>query len=589
MTNIQRHIIRIAGILLLMIPYTAFAGKPSLYPFAFSSTPTSLAVTPDDLATPYLLAAVTPHLLAAVTPDDLATEAPDVLVTNDPDVLVTTDDATALSTTTASDPAQAPGGPFFPDTLDYKSYSFIRFVGTDDAWPLSDEEFFDIAGRVVFPVNKWDIPKNDPFLRILEQEVIPLINRDHLQFERIEIRGAASPEGPYLFNKFLGEHRAQTLIDFMNARLSTPISAKDFDLNITFEDYPTLCIMMRRANDPDYDYVKGLCDKYLPSNQVMDLKAELQAHQGGRLWQRLFRDYYAPLRAARVVFYFRAHKEPSTEGASLTLPEAPQPVTPFVIPQPQHSGTTVVTTPATDLLTERQPRREVLAIKSNLLFDFAYVPGYDRWCPIPNIALEFFPLHGHFTFGASFDGPWWQHYHEYKFFQIRNYQLEARYYIRSGDILRNPPGKGAAFRGFYLQAYTHLGLFGICFDENRGWVGEGLGAGIGLGYVLPLSRKGHWRLEFGIQAGFFACKYDPYQYEYIGVPGYEDYPHDDLYYYKYYGDPSLFKERQYRFTWFGPTRVGITLSYDLLYRRNRKKGASFRSWEKGIEITPAPQ
>ena len=68
------------------------------------------------------------------------------------------------------------------------------------------------------------------------------------------------------------------------------------------------------------------------------------------------------------------------------------------------------------------------------------------------------------------------------------------------------------------------------------------------------------------------------------MPGYEDYPHDDLYYYKYYGDPSLFKERQYRFTWFGPTRVGITL-----YRRNRKKGASFRSWEKGIEITPAPQ
>ena len=40
-------------------------------------------------------------------------------------------------------------------------------------------------------------------------------------------------------------------------------------------------------------------------------------------------------------------------------------------------------------------------MKSNVLFDFAYVPaGYNRFCPIPNIAVEYYPLHGHFTFGA---------------------------------------------------------------------------------------------------------------------------------------------------------------------------------------------
>ena len=93
---------------------------------------------------------------------------------------------------------------------------------------------------------------------------------------------------------------------------------------------------------------------------------------------------------------------------------------------------------------------------------------------------------------------------------------------------------------------------------------------------MGLSRKGHWRLEFGLQVGFFRCKYDPYQYENPIDPTY----HDGLYYYKWTQSPSLFKKRQYRYTWFGPTRVGVTLTYDLLYRRINKKGVSFKHSEK---------
>ena len=88
-----------------------------------------------------------------------------------------------------------------------------------------------------------------------------------------------------------------------------------------------------------------------------------------------------------------------------------------------------------------------------------------------------------------------------------------------------------------------------------------------MGYVLPLSRKGHWRLEFQLQAGVFYTKYDPYQYENPVDPNYRDH----LYYYKWTQKPSLFKKRQYSYTWIGPTRVGITLSYDLFYRKARKK------------------
>ena len=122
---------------------------------------------------------------------------------------------------------------------------------------------------------------------------------------------------------------------------------------------------------------------------------------------------------------------------------------------------------------------------------------------------------------------------------------------------------------------AHAGLYGICFDADRGWEGEGAGGGLGIGYVMPLTKTGHWRLEFGAQVGFFTTKYDPYQFENPVNPSYRD----GLYYYKWTQKPSLFKKRQYRWNWIGPTRVGITLSYDLLYRRIQKRGASFKSYE----------
>lgn len=219
------------------------------------------------------------------------------------------------------------------------------------------------------------------------------------------------------------------------------------------------------------------------------------------------------------------------------------------------------------------PRRECLSVKTNLLFDVAWIPGYNRWCPIPNVAVEYYPLHGHFTYGASVDFPWWKHYESHKFFEVRNYQIESRYYF---ERKRANVAYGGAWRGLFLQGYVHANLFEISFNADKGWKGEGFGAGVGVGYVTPLSRNGHWKMEFALQAGFYTCRYDPFQYENPVNPGY----HDGLYYYKWSGRASDFEKRQHRFNWFGPTRIGITLSYDLLYRRNQKRGVSFRPTEE---------
>ena len=44
---------------------------------------------------------------------------------------------------------------------------------------------------------------------------------------------------------------------------------------------------MKKIDDPDYDYVKGLCDKYLPNNDHDRLKRALMNARQGKLWRRL--------------------------------------------------------------------------------------------------------------------------------------------------------------------------------------------------------------------------------------------------------------------------------------------------------------
>ena len=454
------------------------------------------------------------------------------------------------------------------DSTFYGHYPFLRFIDTQEDASLvrlSDEEFLDKAGKVVFKVNTYDTFTNDSLLQLLEKEIIPRINKDSLRLRRLIVRGAASPEGAVPNNRMLSRRRTETLTSFLRAHLSVPVEEQSFTTEVVSEDYRLLLVMMQRANDPALGIVRSLCDRHLPRYEYTILKRKLQQLQGGILWRHLFKEYFPELRAARVVLVFDKPEEPA-------LPETPE--TPEIpeIEAPLAPGRGV----GGEAAPIRVPRREVLAVKTNMLLYGVYMPsGYDKWCPIPNVAVEVFPLHGHFTYGASIDFPWWRNYWGHKYFEVRNYQLEARYYFRSGDVRLREPGEGIAFRGWYLQGYAHAAMFCICFDKDRGWKGEALGAGLGAGYVLPLGKKSHWRLEFSLQAGFMYGGYDPFQFENPVNPNYQDH----LYYYKWTGKPADFKRRQYRFSWLGPTRVGITLSYDLLYLRWKKKGVSLKPSE----------
>ncbi len=440
------------------------------------------------------------------------------------------------------------------------NYSYVIVLGNDTTFELTDSVFYSISRKVVFPVNEYVIPQNSKIRQQLTEELLPYVNsRSHVLY-KVLLRGAASPEGPLEHNQFLARERAKALIDLIGENSRVALALKP-ETELVAEDYVYLLLLMKQKGDERYAMVADIVNRWIGVDQAA-LKRELQLFDEGRLWQHLLTNYFPEMRAARMVVVFRKREKLELEWWDILMPE-PQPIkaTGRIVP---------ITEPIQPLSIpqyERKCRREVLSVKTNLLFDAAATP---------NVAIEYYPLRGHFTFGASLDCPWWQNYSGHRYWQIRNYQLEARYYTKSGDVEKRGHGNGPAFRGFYLQAYAHAGLYNICFDANHGYEGEGVGAGLGLGYVVPLGKNSRWRLEFGLQAGFFRTWYDPYQWQCPVDPT----EGGDLYYYKWTGKPDDFKERQHRFTWLGPTRLGITLTYDLLYRKRTERGVSFRRWEK---------
>lgn len=472
-------------------------------------------------------------------------------------------------------------------------YVFLLSDSTVVPEPISDEDFYTHASGVVFPVNQFFIPENNPWLRELKTEVEPWAREQGLELKYIELRGAASPEGPVGWNTTLATNRSASLRDKLRSIFDVDYDLISPTVPLHPEDYSSLLYQMRKKNDPDLELVEGVVKKN--HNDRARLKKELQSLGGGKLWKRLLREYFPNIRAAKVLLYFK-HKDISLE---INIDSNIEPIHIsdslfFTSKELEDLPTIKFTPPITSLKTqptlERIPRRELLSVKTNLLLDFAYMPfGYNDFCPIPNVAIEYYPLHGHFTYGAMFDCPWWAgNITNHKYFQGRNYQVETRYYFRSGDAAIRGIGNGAAFKGTYLSAYANaVSIFGIGWNDDKvpdaagnleghGWQGEGVGAGLGIGYVMPISKNEHWRLEFSAQIGIFWTKYDPYIF---GCPVEGD--KDDLYYYDYVGDVDLFKKREHMMTWVGPTRIGVTLSYDLLYRHNKKHRISFNAYEKG--------
>lgn len=412
---------------------------------------------------------------------------------------------------------------------------------------MSDERFYEISTSVIFTVNKTEIRPDDPFFDLYRNEILPRINDGHLQLRKVFIRGAASPEGPYANNQRLGRGRSAALLAELQRGLGHQYIESDLEISSVTEDYGYLCILMEKAGDPDYEFVKGIYDSC--SGNELICKKKLMAARGGSLWRRMLKEYFPQLRAARLVLWFSEPDEahapiiasnyPALPSDMLLAPMAPL-ATPYIFP------------------VEQEPvaytRRHLIAIRTNLVHDLFYMPKVG-WTPSPNIQLEYYPLDGHWTANIGMTWGTRRKWDAHQFFQVRDFQAEARRYFK---------GNGE-FTGFYLGAFLHGDVYGIGISDDKGWQGEGGGIGISGGYVLPLTKKGDLRMEFMLALGAFLTYFDPYVY---GNPVTGD--KDGFYYYNYTGSATEFKKRNHMLTWYGPTNIGIQLTYDIIYRKKKQ-------------------
>ncbi len=414
---------------------------------------------------------------------------------------------------------------------------------------MPDSLYNEIAGSTIFRVNSTHLRQNDPWLREVCDLVLPSAKAAGYQLVGIDLRGAASPEGPYENNVRLSKGRAQALRKALSECIDEQGDSA-WTIHATAEDYQRLLWLMKKRDDPEAGMLETIIQHAGPQNAPV-IKDKLRRLNGGITWRRLLRDYFPELRAARVVLYMRAPIR-RVIVADDTPYERLVPVETWSTDELVLSNQVLETADkaSVGVSLAKGPRKHMLSISTNLLEDAFYMPNFG-WAPMWNVGVEYYPKNSRWTVKAQFMSPYYHRWSKNKFFQIRDYHLEVRRYFRPGWW----------HTGGYVAAYVNGTKYGIGLSKTKGWQGEGGGAAVKLGYVVPLG-KGTWRLDMYIAAGGWYSRYDPYVYG-NPITGEEN----GDYYYDWTGTRLEFKKRNHKFTWFGPTEIGVALTFDVLYHK----------------------
>lgn len=287
----------------------------------------------------------------------------------------------------------------------------------------------------------------------------------------------------------------------------------------------------------------------------------------GDVYAYLYKKYYPIIRNVGIKVVYLSYRivddMANVEGSSINVPVADSVKADSVIdalyidveapvvdePESSDNGSSIIENIASSIIEEAVTLYPVLSIKTNLLYDAVVIPG-QGYKPVLNGIVEYYPRQSNWTALFEYDAPWYSNVEDHFYFQAINAQLEARRYF-TNDFSHN---------GLYASAYVAANLYDFNFDKkaDMGKQGEGASIGFGFGWVKPISQNGKWKIELSSKFGFYESHYDNYH---AGSP------FGGKYYYNWDGDNNDFVRRNWRFRWFGPTGLGVTLSYDIFGRK----------------------
>lgn len=197
-----------------------------------------------------------------------------------------------------------------------------------------------------------------------------------------------------------------------------------------------------------------------------------------------------------------------------------------------------------------------LNVKTNILYDFAlFIPQYG-YAPTPNISLEYLPKAGHITPVVELTWAPWRNNRRSKAWIIHNLLLEGRYYVKGSEFEH----RFNRFIGHYFSVYANMGAYDIQFDENKAWLSDkwnkNYGFGMGWGYVKRFREASRWKWEVNASLGYLHSSYDGYHKG-------ESWADQDKTYFDWHENPADYRRYQNHLNYWGLTRVGFSISYDL--------------------------
>lgn len=176
--------------------------------------------------------------------------------------------------------------------------------------------------------------------------------------------------------------------------------------------------------------------------------------------------------------------------------------------------------------------RLLLALKTNLLFDALSAINFEVEVPIRD----------QWSVAAELICPWWtmdNHKASSKRnrLQLINGNLEGRYWW--GDRSVQPQ-----LTGWFTGLYTGVGSYDL-ERHKKGYQGEFfIAAGASGGYAHTINRRGNLRMEYSLGIGYMATNYRYYEAEFCENNQWH-----------------AVEKRRGRYSWFGPTRAKVSLSW----------------------------
>ena len=348
------------------------------------------------------------------------------------------------------------------------------------------------------------------FLREIRQD-------SNIQIVNISFNGAASPEGSYQVNHRLSRARLEALEKIVRTEVEIPDSI--ITRNDDYIPWSYLRTEIAHSDLAQKQQILDILDEdeklvgYHNGAQIDHRIPRLKALDNGRVWQEIFRRYFAQMRNACVVV-ITYKKEVLPVSAPTPEPVAapkPEPE-PMITPEPE---------PEPIIVTEPEVWTRQLHVKTNAI---------GLAMAIANVAVEVdLAPHWSFTLPVYFSA--WDYFKSTLKFRTFCVQPEVRYWLDDNN------------EGWFAGAHFGAAFFNYALDgdyryQDHGRETPSWGGGLSVGYRMPLSRNGRWKMEFALGGGVYASHYDKFRNEPDGL---------------------LISNRKK--TWYGIDQAAVSLAY----------------------------